>query len=97
MNTLHSYRRDYSHRRNERVGAKSKNELHAAQDNLTKLLKTRTNVRKSPRLNFCLGRQAPVHLIPIIQLTLFSIYAIYVVIYLSVHLSFQELIETIDA
>ena len=35
MNTLHSYRRDDSHRQNERVGAKSKNELHAAQDNLS--------------------------------------------------------------
>ena len=66
MNALHSYRRDYSHRRNKRVGAKSKNELHAAQDNLTKLPKTRTNVREGPRLNFCLERQAPVHLIPII-------------------------------
>ena len=75
MNTLHSYRRDYSHRRNERVGAKFENELPEAQANLTRLPKTRTNVRKSPRLNFCLGRQASVHLIPI-----FSIYAIYVVL-----------------
>ena len=50
MNALHSYRRDYSHRRNERVGAKFENELPEAQANLTRLLKTRTNVRKSPRL-----------------------------------------------
>ena len=48
---------------------------------------------RAQRLNICLGRQAPVHL----NTHYFQVYAIHVVIYLSEHLSFQELIETIDA
>ena len=93
MNTLHLYRRDYSHRRNERVGAKFENELPEAQANLTRLLKTRTNVRKSPRLNF-LPRKASLgasnsYYFQSMQSMLYY--------FLFLHLSFQELIETIDA
>ena len=66
MNTLHSYRRDYSHRRNERVGAKSEYEVHEAQANLTKIAEDPDQCWEEPKANFCLGRQAPVHLIPII-------------------------------
>ena len=84
MNTLHSYRRDYSHRRNERVGAKSEYEVHEAQGNLTKIAEDPDQCSKEPKANICLGRQAPVH--P--NAYYFPLYAIYVVIYLSVHLSF---------
>ena len=50
---------EHFHRRNERVGAKAKNELHAAQDNLTKLLKTWTNVRKSPKAKYLPRKASP--------------------------------------
>ena len=57
MNALHSYRRDYSHRRNER---------HEAQANLTKIAEDPDQCSEEPKANICLGRQVPVHPMPII-------------------------------
>ena len=72
---------------------KFENKLHEAQANLTKVAEDPDQRSEEPKANFCVGRQAPVHL----NAYYFQLYAIYVVIYLSVYLSFQELIETIDA
>ena len=66
MNALHSYRRDYSYRRNERDGAKSENKRHEAQANLTKIAEDPDQCSEEPKANICLGRQAPVHPMPII-------------------------------
>ena len=49
MNALHSYRRDYSHRRNERVGAKSEYEVHEAQANLTKIAEDPDQCSEEPK------------------------------------------------
>ena len=65
MNALHSYRRDYSHRRNKRDGAKSENERHEAQANLTKIAEDPDQCSEEPKANICLRRQASVHLMPI--------------------------------
>ena len=66
MNALHSYRRDYSHQRNEWDGAKSENERHEAQANLTKITEDPNQCSEEPKANICLGRQVPVHPMPII-------------------------------
>ena len=84
MNTLHLYRRDYSHRRNERDGAKSENERHEAQANLTKIVEDPDQCSEEPKAKF-LPRKASSGAS---NAYYFQLYAIYVVIYLSVHLSF---------
>ena len=63
---------------------KSENQLHKAQANLTKVAEDLDQRSEEPKANFCVGRQAPVHL----NAYYFQLYPIYVVIYLSVHLSF---------
>ena len=45
---------------------KSENQLHEAQANLTKVAEDPDQRSEEPKANFCVGRQAPVHLIPII-------------------------------
>ena len=84
MNALHSYRRDYSHRRNERDGAKSENERHEAQANLTKIAEDSDQCSEEPKAKF-LPRKASSGAS---NACYFQLYAIYVVIYLSMHLSF---------
>ena len=59
MNTLHSYRRDYSHRWNERVGAKSENELHEAQANLTKIAEDLDQCSEEPKAKFLPRKASP--------------------------------------
>ena len=61
---------------------KTNNKVHEAQANLTKVAEDPDQCSEEPKANFCLGRQAPVHLVPII----FLIYAIYVVLLFIVHL-----------
>jgi hypothetical protein len=51
MNVLHSYRRDYSHRQNEQDGAKSENERHEAQANLTKIAEDLDQCSEEPKAN----------------------------------------------
>ena len=41
---------------------KSENQLHEAQANLTKVAEDLDQRSEEPKANFCVGRQAPVHL-----------------------------------
>jgi len=41
---------------------KSENQLHEAQANLTKVAEDPDQRSEEPKANFCVGRQAPVHL-----------------------------------
>ena len=70
-------------RMNELV-PESENELRAAQANQIKLPKTWTNDRKSPKAKYLPRKASP----GASNAYYFPLYAIYVVIYLSVHLSF---------
>ena len=45
---------------------KSENQLHEAQANLTKVAEDPDQCSEEPKANFCLGRQVPARLIPII-------------------------------
>ena len=68
----------------------SKDELHATQGNLTE---DPNQCSEEPKAKFLPRKASP----GASNAYHFQLYAIYVVIYLSVHLSFQKLIETIDA
>ena len=59
MNALHSYRRDYSYRRNERDGAKSENKRHEAQANLTKIAEDPDQCSKEPKAKFLPTKASP--------------------------------------
>ena len=52
-------------RMNELV-PESENKLREAQTNITKVVEDPDQCSEEPKANFCLGRQAPVHLVPII-------------------------------
>ena len=93
MNALHSYRRDYSHRRNKRDGAKSENERHEAQANLTKIAEDSDQCSEEPKAKFLPRKASP----GASKCLYFKSMQSMLYHYLSVHLSFQELIETIDA
>ena len=62
------------------------NELHEAQADLTEATEDPDQCSEEPKAKFCLGRQPLVHL----NAYYFQLYAIHIVLYLSVHLSFRS-------
>ena len=58
----------------------------SAQVNSVELIQDPNHCSEVPKANFCLRRQAPVHL----NTYYFQVYTIYVVIYLSMNLSFKS-------
>ena len=93
MNALHSYRRDYSYRRNELDGAKSENKRHEAQANLTKIAEDLDQCSEEPKAKFLPRKASPgasnSYYFQSMQSMLYY--------YLFVHLNFQALVETLDA
>ena len=69
------------------------NELCEAQASLTKVAEDANQCSKEPKANFAQEGKPWC----ILNTYYFQVYAIYVVIYLSVYLSFQELTVTLDA
>ena len=87
---MHSCRFDYSRRRYVRAGTESESEQREAQVNLTKATEDPNQVSEEPKASYAQEGK------PRSMTYYFQLYATYC-FYILVHLSLQELIETLVA